>query len=139
SVRNATEAINLAEDVLEDLNQPVHVGGQELWPNASIGVAVHNGGHTPPAELFSMADVALYQAKARGKGRVYLYDSRAQLPAARALSLEAELHLALEQKQFELLLQPIVNLLDRRIVGAEALLRWNHPRLGTLMPDSFLA
>jgi diguanylate cyclase (GGDEF)-like protein len=139
SVRDAREAMIIAEDVLRGLNQPVTIKGQEIWPNASIGIALPGPTRVPPGELLSMADVALYQAKGRGKGRAFLFDSNARLPSVNKLSMESELHMAIKHGQFEMLYQPIVNLRDRRIVGAEALLRWNHPVQGTLTPAAFLA
>jgi EAL domain-containing protein (putative c-di-GMP-specific phosphodiesterase class I) len=129
----------VAEDILDDLNQPVTISGQEIWPNASIGIAVPGPKKVPPGDLLSMADVALYQAKARGKGRAFLFDSNARLPSMNKLSMESELHLAMRQNQFEMQFQPVVDLQRRRIIGAEALLRWNHPKRGVLPPDAFLS
>jgi diguanylate cyclase (GGDEF)-like protein len=138
-VREANEATMIAEDVLSGLNQPVNVKGHEIWPNASIGIALPGATRVPPGELLSMADVALYQAKGRGKGRAFLFDSNVRLPSVSKLSMESELHMAIKHGQFEMLYQPIVGLRDRRIIGAEALLRWNHPTQGVLTPEHFLA
>ena len=139
NVRDTRESMLIAEDILNGLNQPVGIKGHEIWPNASIGVAVPGATRVPPAELLSMADVALYQAKGRGKGRAFLFDSNARLPSVNKLSMESELHIALKHHQFEMLYQPMVDLGERRIIGAEALLRWNHPKQGVLRPDSFLS
>ncbi len=138
-VVDAAEAIRLAEEVLENLNRPVAIRGQDIWPNASIGVALPGPIRVTSHELMSMADVALYQAKERGKGQAFLYSSTAPLPSVRRLSLEHELRSALKLKQFEMVYQPVVSLDDARIIGAEALLRWNHPSLGLLAPEDFLA
>ena len=139
NVRDADEALMVAEAILSGLNQPVIVKGQEIWPNASIGIALPGPTRVPPGELLSMADVALYQAKGRGKGRASLFDSNARLPSVNKLSMESELHMAIGQGQFEMHYQPVVSLRDRRIVGAEALLRWNHPAQGVLTPGAFLS
>ena len=138
-VQNTAEAELVADDILRALNQPATVRGQEIWPNASIGIALPGPTRVPPGELLSMADVALYQAKGRGKGRSFVFDSNARLPSVTKLSMESELHMAVKHSQFEMLYQPVVNLKDRRIVGAEALLRWNHPAQGVLSPDAFLS
>ncbi len=86
----------------------------------------------------SMADVALYQAKANGKGQCFLYEPHAALPSTYRLSLESDLRVAVEAGQFEMAYQPLVNLDTMEIEGVEALLRWNHPTLAELLPDSFL-
>jgi diguanylate cyclase (GGDEF)-like protein len=138
-VRGTREALLIAEDILDGLNRPVSIKGHEIWPNASIGIAMPGATRVPAGELLSMADVALYQAKGRGKGRAFLFDSNAHLPSVTKLSMESELHFALKHDQFEMLYQPIVGLSDRRITGAEALLRWNHPTQGVLTPDAFFA
>ncbi len=137
-VADGAEAIRLAEEVLENLNRPVSIHGHDIWPNASIGVALPGAIRVTSHELMSMADVALYQAKERGKGQAFLYTATAPLPSVRRLSLEHELRSALRLAQFEMVYQPVVSLADTRIVGAEALLRWNHPVLGLLAPEDFL-
>ena len=139
SVRSDAEASEVAENILTGLNQPVTVNGHEVWPNASIGIALPGPTRVPPGELLSMADVALYQAKGRGKGRAFLFDSHARLPSVSKLSLESELHMALKKGQFEMLYQPVVDLKSREVIGAEALVRWEHPSLGLLTPDVFLS
>ena len=139
SVNNTQEAELIAEDILRGLNQPVTVNGQEIWPNGSIGIALPGPVRLPPGELLSMADVALYQAKGRGKGRAFLFDSNARLPSVNKLSMESELHMAMKLGQFEMVYQPVVDLKGCSVVGAEALLRWNHPVLGVLTPDAFLS
>lgn len=140
-VESAAEAEELAETLLNGLNRPVYLNGQTLWPNASIGIALPGPVRPSPQDLMSMADIALYQAKANGKGQCFLYEPHAPLPSTHRLSLESDLRTAVEdeQEQFEMVYQPLVNLKTMRIVGVEALLRWNHPALGELRPDSFLS
>jgi diguanylate cyclase (GGDEF)-like protein len=137
-VHHDREAILVAEDILAALNQAVMLKGQQVWPNASIGVALPPEGNVTSGELLRMADVALYQAKGRGRGRAFVYDSGARLPGIDKLSIESDLHQAIRQGQFEILYQPIVDLASRRIAGVEALLRWNHPSRGVVTPDAFL-
>jgi diguanylate cyclase (GGDEF)-like protein len=139
SVHDEGEASEIAASILTGINQPVTVHAHEIWPNASIGIALLGATRIPPGELLSMADVALYQAKGRGRGQAFLFDSNARLPSLSKLSMESELHLALKQDQFEMLYQPVVDLKSREVVGAEALVRWNHPSLGLLTPDTFLS
>jgi diguanylate cyclase (GGDEF)-like protein len=139
SVRDEHEARSIAEDILENLNRPVAIQGQDIWPNASIGIALPGPVKVTSHELMSMADVALYQAKGRGKGQHFVYSASAPLPSVRRLSMESELHTALKLHQFHMVYQPVVSLDDSRIVGAEALLRWDHPIQGLLGPEDFLS
>jgi diguanylate cyclase (GGDEF)-like protein len=137
-VESSGEAEALAETLLSGLNRPVNLNGQTLWPNASIGIALPGQVRPSPQDLMSMADVALYQAKANGKGQCFLYEPHAPLPSTHRLSLESDLRTAVEQGQFDMVYQPLVNLETMSVEGVEALLRWNHPTLGQLRPDSFL-
>jgi diguanylate cyclase (GGDEF)-like protein len=137
-VETSGEAEELAEALLNGLNRPVNISGQTVWPNASIGIALPGPLRPSPQDLMSMADVALYQAKANGKGQCFLYEPQAPLPSTHNLSLESDLRSAVEEDQFEMVYQPLVNLETMSIEGVEALLRWNHPTLGELRPDSFL-
>jgi diguanylate cyclase (GGDEF)-like protein/PAS domain S-box-containing protein len=131
----------LAERVREVLHQPVHLdlehGTAEVRLTFSIGGAVARAGDAP-ASLIARADEAMYRAKRLGKDRVELFD--AALPHHPRTSLVAEqaLRRALDQHELRLLVQPIVTLPDRRIVGAEALVRWQHPELGVLPPADFI-
>ena len=137
-VESAAEAEVLAATLLHTLNRPVYLSGQTLWPNASIGIALPGPVRPAPQELMSMADVALYQAKANGKGQCFLFEPHSPLPSTHRLSLESDLRSAVEKNQFDMVYQPLVNLESMSIVGVEALIRWNHPTLGELRPDSFL-
>ena len=133
-VESSAEAEELAETLLGSLNHPVYLRGQTIWPNASIGIALPGPMRPSPEDLMSMADVALYQAKANGKGQCFLYEPHAPLPSTYRLSLESDLRMAVEADQFEMAYQPLVNLDTMRIEGVEALLRWNHPTLGNFVP-----
>jgi diguanylate cyclase (GGDEF)-like protein len=137
-VEQTSEAERLADNLLHVLNQPVLLNGQTLWPNASIGIALPGSVRPAPQELMSMADVALYQAKANGKGQCFLFEPHSPLPSTHRLSLESDLRTAIEEGQFGMVYQPLVNLETLSIVGVEALIRWNHPTLGELRPDSFI-
>jgi diguanylate cyclase (GGDEF)-like protein len=137
-VEQTSEAERLADNLLHVLNQPVLLNGQTLWPNASIGIALPGSVRPAPQELMSMADVALYQAKANGKGQCFLFEPHSPLPSTHRLSLESDLRMAIEEGQFGMVYQPLVNLETLSIVGVEALIRWNHPTLGELRPDSFI-
>jgi diguanylate cyclase (GGDEF)-like protein len=138
SVRGRDDACRSARRILEAVNAPIQIAGHTLWANASVGVAL---AETPPPqaeELLSMADIALYRAKESGRGQVVVFEPHSPLPSARRLSLEAELRTAIKRRQLSVYYQPEVDLRTLQIVGAEALLRWRHPRLGILSAAEFI-
>ena len=102
---------------------------------ASVGIAI---GRRGADDLLRKADVAMYRAKAGGKGRLVLYDPRMQGEALRRLELEADLRHALDRCEFELFYQPIVRLSSGALEGMEALLRWRHPERGLIGPADFI-
>ncbi len=114
------------------------VGARQFRVELSIGVAIYPEHGETAEELLGNADLALYRAKAAGRGRLVLFDRgiRAELEAR--LALEAELRRAAERDEFELFYQPQVNLEDGRVVGAEALIRWRHPDRGLVLPADFM-
>lgn len=134
----AAVACRLAEHILNSLHRPLNIDGHEVWPNASIGIALAAEARRSADELLSRADIALYQAKLRGRGRYVLLMPNSPVPSARLLSLEAELRGAIELEQLRLLYQPIVDLRTLRVAGFEALVRWQHPRFGVLAPADFI-
>ncbi len=131
-------AVKVANRVLAALGAPLNVGGKELEPSASIGIAIGDGRYLLAAEILHDADIALYRAKQQGRKRFELFDEKLQKDAVDVLTLEAELRAALQQDQFEPYFQPILSLQSGELVGHEALIRWNHPRRGVLAPGSFL-
>ncbi len=132
-------ALNLLADRLtEVLREPVELrDGRKLFSvTASIGVAI--GQYETPDALLRDADLALYSAKAAGKDRYALFDASMYEGVEDRLALEADLGTALQSDQFFLLYQPIFELASRRLVGVEALIRWQHPERGVIMPDHFI-
>ena len=134
----AAAACRLAERILASLHRPLNIDGHEVWPNASVGIALACLPKPTADELLSRADIALYQAKLRGRGRYVLLLPNSPIPSARLLSLESELHNAIDLEQLRLLYQPIVDLRTLRVAGFEALVRWAHPRFGLLAPADFI-
>ncbi|MBX6354794.1 MAG: EAL domain-containing protein [Micromonosporaceae bacterium] len=128
----------LAEAALRTLDTPVAVGRHRLRVTASIGVVERPAAGADPAEILKAADVTLYRAKAAGRGRWALYDPHAVAAQVARYELSAALPDALDRGEFSLVYQPIVALPDGKLLGMEALVRWNHPRLGTLTPDQFI-
>src|SRR5690606_32440786 len=104
----------------------------------SIGIAMYPGDGTTPGALIRHADTAMYVAKTRGRAGYQFFDQAVATSALKALVVESELSQALARGEFELHYQPQVRASDGRLLGAEALLRWNHPQRGLLLPDDFI-
>ena len=135
---HAADAEEVAQKLLAAIGAPVHADGRPLSVTPSIGIALYPGDADTPAELVKHADAAMYQAKARGRAN-YQYFDRGTVGAAYAeLVLEGQLAQALERSEFELYFQPQVRARDGWLMGAEALLRWNHPQRGLLAADAFI-
>jgi diguanylate cyclase (GGDEF)-like protein/PAS domain S-box-containing protein len=134
------DAITVVDELLDALRDPVTLsGGHELVASLSIGVALSEYGKSRD-DLLHDADVAMYRAKERGRGGQYaIFD--ADIMGGRSagrLDLDTALHHVVERDEIEVVYQPLVSLADRRIVGAEALVRWNHPEHGLLLPAQFI-
>jgi diguanylate cyclase (GGDEF)-like protein/PAS domain S-box-containing protein len=132
------EAVAIAERILKVLQEPIALGRAQVVVTGSIG-AVHAGARDQgAADLLRDADVAMYKAKLSGKNRIAVFKGSMQRDVVKRLNLEAQLRRAVEQQQFELHFQPLQELKSGRIVGAEALVRWRHPRRGLLPPSAFV-
>ncbi|HEY7831002.1 MAG TPA: EAL domain-containing protein [Solirubrobacteraceae bacterium] len=132
-------AVEVAERVLEDLRAPLMVAGKELVLRASIGISILEGDSSASAdELIRDADAAMYIAKRDGKGGYRMFEPEMHAGVLARLELRADLQRALESGQFELYYQPIVRLIDSRVAGMEALLRWRHPERGLVVPGDFI-
>jgi len=131
-------AVALAERIGEALRRPVALGGVELRPAASVGVTVQTAEHTAAEELIRDCDIAMYQAKAGGKGRITVLDSDARAQARDKLRLVAELREAIERREITLMYQPIFSTADGTAVAVESLARWQHPQRGAISPATFV-
>jgi len=139
-VATPADARRVGIHLLGALRLPVLVGGREVRAAASVGVAL--GGASRPtsaAALLREANAACSLAKARGGGTVAMFDEALRDRADERLDVEAGLHHAVSRQELRLFYQPQVNLRTGRLVGFEALLRWEHPTLGLLSPDGFIA
>ncbi|WP_199513669.1 putative bifunctional diguanylate cyclase/phosphodiesterase [Nucisporomicrobium flavum] len=131
------EATEVLDRIAESLTRPVHALGYDLLVKASIGLAEVWPGASPQ-ELLRRADLAMYAAKERGKGRHAVYDARLEQDQAADAQLGAELRRALDNGDFTLVYQPIVALPDGRWTSLETLIRWKHPERGFIGPDVFI-
>jgi diguanylate cyclase (GGDEF)-like protein/PAS domain S-box-containing protein len=132
-----TAAARVAERIRQAMGMPFWVLGQEVYVSASIGIAVRREGDTA-GELLRNADVAMYTAKSKGKARFELFEPAMHDAVVARLGLEAELRRALERHEFVVHYQPIVRLESGEVIGAEALVRWQHPTRGLVPPLDFI-
>ncbi|WP_397380250.1 EAL domain-containing protein [Pseudomonas sp.] len=135
---HASEAEQLANQLLECFSHPFKVDQQELFISASIGICRYPDDGEDVATLVKNADAAMYRSKARGRNRVEHYTRDLTFQATERMALERELRRAIEQEQLQLYYQPKRSLIDNSLIGAEALLRWYHPLLGEISPDRFI-
>jgi diguanylate cyclase (GGDEF)-like protein len=131
------EATDVLARITDALSRPVHALGYDLLVHASVGLA-EAWAEASPQELLRRADLAMYAAKERGKGRHALYDAELEQHQAADAQLGAELRQALDRGEFTLVYQPIVRLPDGAWTGTEALVRWQHPERPFVGPDVFI-
>ncbi len=138
SVVASRQVAAVGKTVIERVNQPFDLNGLEYLCTPSIGAVLFDGNSNSVTDLLRQADMAMYQVKESGKNALRFFDPAMQVAVLERVGLESELREAIRQGQFVLNYQPQVN--DRGItIGAEALVRWNHPRKGLLAPSHFIA
>lgn len=137
-VDSKAEAILVAERIHARLETPVPIAGHSVFTSCSIGIALADVESTRPEDLLRNADLAMYRAKADGPSRYSIYTSGMHSVAVSLMELDMELHQAIRNQEFVLHYQPIYSLKDNQIRGFEALVRWQNPRRGLLMPQEFL-
>ncbi len=135
----AEEAMEAGDRIVAALRAPFDLDGREVLVRASIGVALSQGSRMRGDELLRRADIAMYAAKAGGKGRCQAYEPGMQASALDRLTLAGDLQRAVDRDEFVVRYQPLVELATGRIAGFEALVRWQHPSRGLLPPDEFIA
>lgn len=132
------ELFALATTILESLSRPVEIEGRELYITGSMGLAQYPKDGDDLDTLLKHADTAMYRAKQIGRNRFLPYTETMSAEMMEKLSLGGKLQKALENKEFHLHYQPQIRAGDGRVMGVEALLRWQHPVLGNVPPDSFI-
>ncbi|MEE4144907.1 MAG: EAL domain-containing protein, partial [Halieaceae bacterium] len=134
----ADSALIVAQRLLDALAEPMEIGGHELVVTPSIGIALAPGDASDVDGLLKAADTAMYHAKAAGKNKCLFYHSDMDAAGVERLQLEADLRKALERNEFVLHYQPQVDTRSGSVVGAEALVRWEHPEKGMIPPFRFI-
>jgi len=137
NINTHADVEDLAERLRIAARAPMQIDGRTLLPSISLGCTLTDGDGSVD-QVVSEADAALYRAKEAGRGQHVLFDEEMRQTSHAQLELRAQLELALADDQLRLHYQPIIELASRRVIGYEALLRWQHPRRGLLLPGEFL-
>ncbi|TRW89998.1 bifunctional diguanylate cyclase/phosphodiesterase [Candidatus Methylobacter oryzae] len=137
AVEAAAQTEMIGEKILATLNQPYQLAQHEYYSTPSIGTALFNNHGQAANELLKQADIAMYQAKISGRNALRFFDPQMQASINARVALEADLRLAVAESQFILYYQPQV-CHDRQIIGAEVLIRWQHPEQGWVCPSDFI-
>ncbi len=137
-IRSPCDMGKVANEMLKALDRPVVIQGQEVFVSASIGIAIYPDDSEDVNELITYADIAMYHAKSEGRNNFKFFQSRLSQEASDRLQLTASLRQLVQRDELELYYQPKVDMSSGQVLGAEALLRWNHPQRGLLTPDKFI-
>lgn len=138
SFKSMENAAKVARRVLAKLAQPFHIGAQEIFITASIGISLYPNDGDNEETLLQNAQAALQHAKENGRNSSHYFSPGMNASSAAKLTMESNLHKAIERSELMLYYQPQVDIQHRRMVGVEALIRWNHPELGIISPSSFI-
>ena len=140
-VRNTTDneaVLKMIDRIIAEVSHPIVLDGREVSITCSIGYSVYPKDGEDSATLIKRADAAMYQAKEQGRNRIQHYTADLQVRVDERLLMESQLRRALERQEFAVRYQPVVNLNTGRIAGFEALVRWQHPEFGLLLPSRFI-
>ncbi len=138
SINDWSDALAVGERLIESMQKPLNIEGHEIFPSISIGIATGAASYESAEDILRDADTAMYRAKTLGRNRVEIFDAEMRAGMMARLQLETELRYATERNEIKNEYQPIVSLVDGRINGFEALVRWHPPSLGIIPPDKFI-
>jgi len=138
NIRHPREAAQFAEDMIQEIEKPVKVNNQEIFVSASIGISIYPHDGDTTEELVNRADKAMNYAKQSGRNRFSFYFDELNTDANRLILLDSEIRKAIENREFVLYFQPKVDVKLNKIIGFEALVRWNSEKLGFVSPAEFI-
>lgn len=138
SITRVQEAVDVAQRIIDSFAKPFMIQGYEMFITTSIGISVYPSDGDNMETLIKNADTAMYRAKEQGKNNYQIFTPEMKVMAFHRLILENSMRKALDRGEFSLEYQPLIDACTLKIVGAEALLRWNHPELGTVSPLDFI-
>lgn len=137
-IKDAEDATRVADRIHKDLEKPFDLCGHEIFATTSIGIALSATGYDQAEVMLRDADTAMHRAKSLGRARHEVFNASMHARAVSLLKLEGDLRRALERQEFRIHYQPIVSLESWKIAGFEALLRWQHPERGLVLPEEFI-
>ena len=137
-VRYPQGVLQVIQKIMKSISEPIVIGNREISISASIGVTFYPDDGTDIEELIHQADMAMYKAKASGKGSYAFYGEAIDEKLKKRINLEKEIIRALKEDEFELYYQPIIDLKISKLIATESLIRWHHPKRGLLVPDEFI-
>ncbi|WP_107667909.1 GGDEF domain-containing response regulator [Cyanothece sp. BG0011] len=132
------QGTKIAQNILNLLKKPFYCNGQEIFINVSIGIVFSHPDYKDPENIVRDADMAMYKAKSLGKGQYQIFTPEMSDIAQQLLILQTDLYRAVQQEEFTVYYQPIIDLKYNKIAGFEALIRWIHPQKGIISPGEFL-
>src|SRR6478672_1789230 len=138
TIYHPQEAANIAQAILTMISEPFILENQEIFITASVGIALYPQDHQDIDNLIKQANTAMYHATRQGGNNYQFYSPEMKVVSTDLLALEADLRHALEREEFQVYYQPQVDLKTGKIIGAEALVRWNHPERGLVSPGVFI-
>ncbi len=137
-IAHKQDAANIAQKIVEEMAEAFLLNGKDVFVSASIGIAIYPGDGQSPELLIKHADMALYAAKEKGRGNYQFFEEKFNRAVAKRLAMVTFLQHALERDEFVLHYQPQIDPLTKKLLGLEALLRWQHPELGLVLPKDFI-
>ncbi len=138
NIHTPLDAAHIAQNILDRLKMPLTIDNHQFYISASIGITIIPDDSSDPETLLRFADIAMYKAKDNGRDRYAFYTQNLSEEAQEKVQIEQDLRNAINHNEFLLYYQPQINVLNRKVIGAEALLRWNHPQKGMVMPLQFI-
>ena len=139
NINNEADAIRVANRVQKNIAVPFQIESYEVFTSASVGIIISDDNLRNAEEYLRDADTAMYRAKDGGKARYEIYDREMHSRNVNILQVETDLRRAIEQKEFRVYYQPIINLQNGELWEFEALIRWQHPQKGLIFPDNFIS
>ncbi|MGM3308003.1 putative bifunctional diguanylate cyclase/phosphodiesterase [Anabaena sp. WFMT] len=137
-IYNLEKAIQITTRILQDFQIPLIINNSEVVISTSIGIVLGTKNYDLAADLLRDADIAMYEAKAQGRNSYKIFDAQMHTQAVNRLTLETEIRKALEREEFIVYYQPIIDIFSNRLIGFEALVRWQHPTRGFILPNEFV-
>jgi diguanylate cyclase (GGDEF)-like protein/PAS domain S-box-containing protein len=138
NISGPASTVIVADRIREKLTRPLDIDGREVFTSISIGIALGAERYERPEQVLRDADIAMYEAKARGNGSYEIFDTLMHANILDRMRLVADLRGAVDHKELTLYYQPIIDLRTRQLTGFEALVRWNHPKRGLIYPLEFI-